>query len=209
MELGTFAPRPREDMVGDQLQAKEAVDKPLIVFVREHRHGIKTKFNQDPSNTRTYKAEGTDGVVVDAADVSTDEVWIDVLWLNGAIVDNLAPYVGQAVPIKLVWQAPANGGNSYIVVAPLTDTQLVQAQQWAAANSTRFDTEREQRRANLAAHETEPAPTNGGLAPVPMGQGTPTPMTPAPAAGSAALNPNDPAVAALLAQLAAQQNTTV
>lgn len=201
MQLGTFEPRAREDYIGDQLAARDAVDKPLIVFVREHKTGIKTKFNQDPTNTRTYKPEGGDGVIVDAADVTTDEVWIDVLWLNGAIVDNLAPYVGQAVPIKLAWQAPQGGGNSFIIVTPLTGDQLSAAQKWAAGNSARFDTERAQRAANAAAHEQDTPATP--LQPVAM-----TPPAPAvPAAPAPALNPSDPAVAALLAQLAAQQST--
>ncbi len=209
MELGTFAPRPREDIVGDQLQAKEAIDKPLIVFVREHKTGIKTKFNQDPANTKTFKAEGTDGVIVDAADVTTDEVWIDVMWLNGAIVDNLAPYVGQAVPIKLAWQAPANGGNSYIVVTPLAGDHLAAAHRWAAGNTTRFDTERAQRQSSNEHTADQPAPA---LSTVPMGQ--PAAVAPAaPAAPSAApavtpADPTDPAVAALLAQLNAQQQPT-
>lgn len=207
MELGTFAPRPREDAIGDQLQAKEAVDKPLIVFVREHKTGIKTKFNSDPKD-KGYKPDGQDGVTVDAADVTTDEVWIDVLWLNGAIVDNLIPYVGQAVPIKLVWQAPANGGNSYIVVTPLANEQLAAAHQWATANAARFDTERAQRRANADAHAGE-APA-AALPTVPMGQPAALPA-PAPAAPAAptpapAMDPNDPAIAELLRQLAAKQS---
>lgn len=204
MELGTFAPRPREDMVGDQLQAKEAIDKPLIVFVREHKTGIKTKFNSDPKD-KGYKPDGTDGVIVDAADVTTDEVWIDVLWLNGAIVDNLVPYVGQAVPIKLAWQAPANGGNSYIVVTPLTGDHLAAAHTWAKGNATRFDTERAKRQANSDAHEAQASAST--LTTVPMGAPAPaTPAVPAPAPTAAppAMDPNDPAVAALLAQLAAQ-----
>lgn len=199
MELGTFEPRPREDIMGDQLQAKEAVDKPLIVFVRQHKTGIKTKFNSDPK-LQGYKPDGSDGVIVDAADVTTNEVWIDVLWLNGAIVDNLIPYVGQAVPIKLAWQAPAGGGNSYIVVTPLADQQLQQAQQWATANPTRFDDERARRQAEANANGT-PAPAAPALATVPMGQ----PAAPTPAPATPALNPNDPQVAALLAQLNAQQ----
>lgn len=204
MELGTFAPRPREDMVGDQLQAKEAVDKPLIAFVRQHKAGVKTKFNQDPKQSG-YKPDGQDGVVVDVANVDTNEVWIDVLWLNGAVVDNLVPYVGQAVPIKLVWVAPPSGGNSYISLVALEGAQLQQAQQWAAANPNRFDTERAQRQANADAHTGQSTQAAAETLPTVPVAATPAP-TPAPAAApAAALNPNDPAVAALLAQLNAQQ----
>jgi hypothetical protein len=205
MELGTFAPRPREEMVGDQLQAKEAIGKTLVVFVREHKTGIKTKFNQDPKE-KGYKPDGGDGVIVDVADVNTNEVWIDVLWLNGAVVDNLAPYVGQAVPIELVWTPSQKGGNPFIGVAALEGLRLQTAQQWAAANPTRFDTERAQRKATVDAHVAPAAAAPAPLLTVPVAPAAapPAPAAPAPAA---ALNPNDPAVAQLLAQLQAQQTT--
>ncbi|GEL17660.1 hypothetical protein [Pseudonocardia asaccharolytica] len=188
MELGTYAPRPREESIGDQLQAKEAVDRPLIVFVREHRTGITTRFKPDGDGV---------GIILDIADVHTNEVWLDVLWMNGAVVDNLAPYVGQAVPIKLVWASPKNGGNPYISLVALDGPQLAQAQTWAAANPTRFDDERANR---SAAAEADDAQTQAASTSSP-------PSAPAPAAGSAPLDPNDPAVAALLAQLNAQQTT--
>src|SRR5215208_2595808 len=146
MELGTFTPRTNDENYGDKFTAKEAIDRPLVVLIREHRTGIKTKFNSDPGKDG-YKPEGGDGVTVDVADVRTNEVWIDVLWMNGAVVDNLAVYIGQTVPIKLVWTASAKGGNAYINVQPLEGQELALAQQWAQANPTRFDTERASRAA--------------------------------------------------------------
>jgi hypothetical protein len=210
MELGTFTPRPREEMTaGDKLQAQQAIDKVLVAFVREHKSGIKTKFNQDPAE-KGYKPEGADGVVVDVADVVANEVFIDVLWLNGAIVDNLSPYVGQAVPIKLVWTASASGGKPFIGVQGLEGAQLQQAQQWASANPARFDTERAQRASNAAAFAAEQPVTPAPLTPVAMAPAAPAPAAapaaPAPAPAAApAMDPNDPAIAQLLAQLAAQQ----
>lgn len=188
MELGTFAPRPKDDVMGDQLAARDAVDKPLVVFVREHRTGITTQ----------YKPNGDGiGVIVDVADTSTNEVWIDVLWMNGPVVDNLAPYVGQAVPIKLVWTPSKKaGGNAYIGLTALTGAELATAQQWAAANASRFDTERAQRQAaSEAASPVALAPITAAAAPAPAAP---------PAAPKQALDPSDPAVAALLAQLNAQ-----
>lgn len=198
MELGTFTPRPRDEMIGDKLQAQEAIDKALVVFVREHKSGIKTKFNQDPKE-KGYKPDGGDGVIVDVADVVANTVYIDVLWLNGAIVDNLAPYVGQALPIKLVWTASQGGGKPFIGVQQLDGGHMQVAQAWAAANPTRFDTERAQRVANAAAFEATATPVAAAPAIQPVQMGVAAPAAPA------ALNPNDPAVAALLAQLAAQQ----
>lgn len=184
MQLGTFTPRTHSE--GDSFPAKEAVDRSLIVLVREHRTGIVTKF----------KPEGGDGVVVDVADTATNSVWIDVLWMNGAVVDNLAPYVGQPVAVKLEWVASSKGGNSYISVVPLEGAVLAQASAWAAANPNRFDLERQAR----AAKASKPASTP----PVPAAPSAP----PAPAAAPApatTVNVNDPAVQALLAAIAGGQ----
>lgn len=202
MELGTFTPRPA--VRGDQLPARDVVDRPLVVLVREHRMGIQSRFRTEPA----------DGVVLDVADITSDSVWIDVLWMNGAVVDGLAPYVGQAVPIKLTWTPSAKGGNPYIAAAPLEGADLARAQQWAAANPNRFEQERAKRAAAQAATGGAPqvpgAPTNPPSF-VPLGQApatapaAPAPVAPAPAPAAAPANPTDPAVQALLAQIAAGQ----
>lgn len=189
MQLGTFAPRERDQLQGDQLQAKEAVDKPLIALVREHREGMTTKFKPNGDGV---------GVICDLADTATDKVYIDVLWMNGAVVDNLVPFLGQAVPIKLVWTPSQGGGNPYISVKPLEGAELAVAQQWAAANPNRFETERAQRVAaskNGGFKEGDPAAAPS-FVPA-QNNGAPPVVTPA--------DPNDPAVAALIAQLGAQQ----
>jgi hypothetical protein len=157
MQLNTFVEREYSD--GDRLQAKEAVDRALVVLVREHRTGVVTQ----------YKPDGGDAVVSDVADVRTNEVWIDVMWMNGAIVDNLAPYVGQPVAVRLVWTPSAKGGNPYIGVKPLDGADLVAAQQWATANSNRFDVERQQRTAAAAAgdgaQQTSASPPQAAVQP--------------------------------------------
>lgn len=183
MQLGTFAPRERDQIQGDQFQAKEAVDKPLIALVREHRENMTTKFKPNGDGT---------GVICDIADTATGKVYIDVLWMNGAVVDNLAPFLGQAVPIKLVWTPSQNGGNPYISVKPLEGAELAVAQQWAAANPNRFETERAVRLNQKDGFAPPSAPAT-----VPAQQSAPPPVTPA--------DPNDPAVAALIAQLGAKQ----
>lgn len=163
MQLGNYAPPSRVD--GDVLQARDAVDRPLVVLVREHRAGIVTKF----------KPDGGEGVTLDVADIRTGEVWIDVLWMNGAVVDGLAPYVGQALPIKLVWTPSAKGGNPYISVQALTDGDLGMAQQWALANASTFDTVRAQRQAQAANPQVPGAPATPPA-------WVPQPAAPAPAA---------------------------
>lgn len=205
MELGTFTPRTNDDMImGDKLSASDAIDRPFVILVREHRTGIVTK----------YKPDGGDGVIVDVADVSTNEIWIDVLWMNGAIVDNLANYVGQPVAVKLVWKAPTKGGNSYVAVVPLEGTELALAQQWATANSSRFETERAERVKQQA--NGTPDTTTAPTAPAATSTPTVTPQhAPAPTATAApstddiaAAAAQNPQIAALLAQLAAQNKAS-
>ncbi|GAA0632445.1 hypothetical protein GCM10010174_61890 [Kutzneria viridogrisea] len=207
MQLGQFTER--EPAQGDRLSAKENLNKPMIVLVREHRTGIKTAHNSDP-NERGYKPDGGDGVQVDVALVGTNEVYLDVLWMAGAIVDNLAPYVGQAVPVKLATATSAKGA-AYITVKGLDGAQLAQAQQWAAANPNRFEQERAQRAAQAAAAPTPQVPGAPAAPPAwaaPAPAATPPPAAPAapPAAtGAPAAALQDPAVQALLAQLAGGQ----
>ncbi|MER7076612.1 hypothetical protein SAMN02982929_05327 [Saccharopolyspora kobensis] len=201
MELTGFAPR--ENSTGDRLPAKEAVDKPLIVQVREHRTGVKTKFNSNP-NEKGYKPDGGEAVVLDVADLTTNSVFVDVLWMNGAVVDNLKAYVGQAIPIKLVWTGSASGGNSYITVEALGGAELDKAAAWAQANPDRFDTERAQR---AAAGADQPQPAVPATPPATVAQQQPqaAPVPPQPAMPQQAINPNDPAVQALLQQISGGQ----
>ncbi|MGI8313313.1 hypothetical protein [Saccharopolyspora hattusasensis] len=132
MELSGYEAPSRPN--GDGLPAKEAVDKPLIVVVREHRQGIVTKFSPD----------GKDGITVDVADLTTDSTFLDVLWMNGAIVDGLAPHVGKAMPVKLVW-TPGKSGYPYLSVAPLEGAELQLAAAWATKNGDRIERERAER----------------------------------------------------------------
>lgn len=190
MELSGFAPPERG---GDRLPAKEAVDRPLIVSVREHRTGIITQ----------YRPEGGAGVVCDVADTNSDSVWIDVLWMNGAVVDNLAPYVGQVVPVKLAWTPSARGGNAFIGVQALDGADLATAQQWASANPTRFETERAARGSGNGQQtdtgQPAPAPAATVADQQPAASGNTGSQQPA--------DPNDPAVQALIQQInSGQQN---
>ncbi|GAA0638068.1 hypothetical protein GCM10010174_69890 [Kutzneria viridogrisea] len=198
MQLGTFTER-EHTAQGDSLQAKETVDKPLVVLVREHRTGIITKF----------KPEGGEGVQLDVAVIAENKVYIDVLWMNGAVVDNLAPYLGQAVPIKLVWTPSAKGGNPYISVRPLEGAELAAAQQWATSNPTRFDTERQQRATQAAQFQQQtPQAAPVQQAPAPVAQqpaAAPVAAPQPPASNTGAIDVTDPAVQALLAQIAGGQ----
>lgn len=170
MEFGTFERQAQAS--GDSLKASDAVNKPLIVAVSERREGIVTK----------YQPAGGPGLIVDVADVNADQVFVGVLWMNGPIVDNLTAYLGQTVPVKLVYEANKSGTNSYITVEALKGADMDAVTTWAQANPSRFD----QRRAELAAES-----------------GVKTPQTAAagPAAAPAGGTPDQAQIAALLASL--------
>jgi hypothetical protein len=224
MQLDTYTPPSSDD--GDRLPAKEMAGRPLIVAVREHRTGIKTAFNSNPADPAKYKPEGGDAIGLDVADLSTNAIYLGVLWFNGAIVDGLRPYVGQTLPVKLVFTAAKGGGNAYLAPEPLDGAELAAARGWAASNPTRFETERASRAANgippiPGAPDAPPAwaaPVNHTATPplaytaatttqVPVA--TPAYAPPAAAqpsyvapAATPTYDPNDPAVQALLAQIA-------
>lgn len=204
MELGSFEPRSAGD--GDRWQAQEAAERPLVVLVREHRTGIVTQ----------YSPTGGEGVVIDVADVRANQAYVNVLWMNQAIVDNLSPYVGQPIAVKLAW-TPSKSGNKYLAVQALDGAELAQAQQWAAANATRFDLERQQRAAAAAAQQTAGVPGAPATPPewaVPAA--TPTPVAaPAPVVAQPVAVTSGPAAgispdlyAAAQQYLAAQQSAT-
>lgn len=133
-----FATYERQAFANDSLKPSDAQDRPLVVSVRERREGIVTKYQKD----------GAPGVVVDVADVKEGRVYANVLWMNGALVDALTPYVGNVVPIKLVMTPPKKaGGYPYLSVEALTGPELALAGRWAEGNDGAF----EKRRAELEA----------------------------------------------------------
>lgn len=237
MQLDTFVPPTRED--GDRVPAKEMVGRPLIVQVREHRTGVKTQYNSNPQDTARYKPEGGEAVLLDVADLSSNTVYLNVLWFNGAVVDSLKGYVAHTLPVRLFYDSPKSGGNGnpYLNVEPLAGAELAAAHQWATSNPDRFERERAARQAQAQAAA---AGTTGGMPPIPGAPSqppvwaqqpitvpptatapttaqpvTPLPSTPPPPpftppasppapAGAGGVDPNDPAIQALLAQLAAQ-----
>lgn len=156
MDLGTFVPM--EGQQGDNFPARDNVDKPLVVWVREYKTGIRTKFNSNPKESN-YKPEGGDGVLIDVADLTTNIVYIDALWMNGAVCDQMAPNVGTIMAIKLQWTAPKGAGQNFIAPVPLEGQELAYASQWAATNDGRFEWERSQRElARKSAGPVAPAP---------------------------------------------------
>lgn len=168
----------RATIVGDNFSAKDNVNKPLVLKVNEIVHNVKTKFNQDSSNTASYKPEGQDAASVDVADVASGSVFAGALLFNPALVDSVRDYIGHTMAVKFVY-ASSKAGRQYITLEPLTGAENATATAWNTANPGAF----EKRRAELAAEQ---------------GQALPGALTSLPAAGG-----QD--VKALIEQLQAQQ----
>lgn len=143
---------------GDKLQAQNICDTPLLVFPTEELTGLKTKYSDNGH-----------GVKVDVLNLANGEVFINVLWMGGAVVDNLVRWIGQAVGIKLVKRAAKNpGGNEYIVPVPLEGEEAQAAYNWATKDPEVFVRTRTERgieqaevtlraRTGLSAASTPPA----------------------------------------------------
>lgn len=110
---------------GDSLKPSEIVGHNLIVRVRQRKEGIVTQ----------YTPEGGPGIVVDVvdfdhADAETGAIgpkaFADVLWMNGALVDNLTPNVGKTIAVKLVWVKGKNG-REYVAIEAANDAEKAKA----------------------------------------------------------------------------------
>lgn len=113
---------------GDTFKPSENVGKPLIVKVRERKEGIVTDFTPAP---------GGPGVVLDLVDLTTGQVSRAVLWMNGALVDGLTPYVGgQPLVIKLAWIQGKS--QKYVGIEPGNEQEIAYAMQWVSQNGDPF-----------------------------------------------------------------------
>lgn len=117
---------------GDSLKPSEIIDHLLIVRIRQRKEGIVTQ----------YTPEGGPGVIVDvvdldAVDTTTGQIgphaYGDVLWMNGAIVDNLTPNVGKTIAIRLVW-ATGKSGRNYVSIEAADDAGKAKAGAYLTAN---------------------------------------------------------------------------
>lgn len=108
---------------GDSLKPSEIIGHLLIVRIRQRKDGIVTQ----------YSPEGGPGIIVDVVDLEDGAVYSDVLWMNGAIVDNLTPNVGKTIAIRLVWIAGKNGRN-YVGIEAADDTAKAKAGTFLTSN---------------------------------------------------------------------------
>lgn len=122
---------------GDQLKPSEVTNHPLIVKVHERRDNLTTKFKPNGDGS---------AVLIDVLDMATNQVYINVMWFNGALVDNLSGYAkGDALAIKLVEKTSKASGNTYLIPEALADADLQTASKWAAAKPKLFEETRDER----------------------------------------------------------------
>lgn len=193
MTLGAYEPPVR--VQGDRFAAQDNQNKPLIVVARQFIENAKTK----------HSPEGKPAVRLDVVDLLADTVYIDALWMSGALVDGLKPHVGAGTPLPVEIQqvTGASSGNPYLTLAPLTDQKRQLAEGWYAKNATRVDDERAKREAEAKPLGTMAAPDNGNGASAAQSTPAPAPVqesTPAPAEPKSD-SMNEDAVAAALARL--------
>lgn len=117
-----------ETREGDSYGPKDHVGRPLIVKVTEHKHIEST----------AYKPEGGPGVIASVVDLTDGEVYRDVLWMGGAVVDGLKRYAaGNPVVIKF-GLATGKSGRQYVDVLPGDASEVALAEQYVKAKGDPF-----------------------------------------------------------------------
>jgi hypothetical protein len=157
MTLGTFQPRAR--VQGDKLNLQQYAGRPLLVRTTEFVPDFSSQAYPNPKPV----------VFADVVDLISGQIFINVLWGAGAVVDNLKDKAGteEVVPVKPGNVTSPKSGRSYIALFPLESGELDAAAGWYNTNWAHVDQTRAQRQAQAAA-----------AAPV---VGNPAQQTPAPA----------------------------
>lgn len=188
--LGAYEPPVR--VLGDKFAAQDNQNKPLIVVARQFIENAKTK----------HSPEGKPAVRVDVVDLlDNGRIYIDALWMSGALVDGLKPHIAAETPLPVeIKQVVAGSGNPYLTLAPLLDDKRKLAEGWYAKNPTAVADERAKREAEAKplGEMAAPAEQNGNGA---AKTEAPAKTEAAPAPVAPAESMNEDAVAAALARL--------
>lgn len=141
MTLGTFQPRAR--VQGDKLNLQQYAGRPLLVRTMEYVPDFASQAYPNPKPV----------VFADVVDLITGQIFINVLWGAGAVVDNLKDKTGteEVVPVKAGNVTSPKSGRSYIALFPLEAGELDAAVGWYNANWAHVDATRVQRQAAAAA----------------------------------------------------------
>ena len=125
-QIDTYTPPPpRTYEESDSFPAKDNVGKPLLVKALEVKMIEKTRYTQ-PGQNQGPKP----GVVVHVVDLTTGGRYRNVLWMGGAVVDGLTPFVGRFVVVRLAWATARDGSTNYITLEPGNPQDNAYAQQY-------------------------------------------------------------------------------
>jgi hypothetical protein len=146
MTLGTFQPRAR--VQGDKLNLQQYAGRPLLVRTTEFVPDFSSQAYPDPKPV----------VFADVVDLITGQIFINVLWGAGAVVDNLKDKAGteEVVPVKAA-QINGKNGRAYTALFPLEGGELDAAVGWYNQHWALVDQTRAQRQAQAAAAAPPPA----------------------------------------------------
>jgi hypothetical protein len=170
MTLQNFQPKAR--ISGDKMDLRNYFGRPLLVRVTEFVPDFTSQAFPTPKPV----------VFADVVDLASGQIFINVLWGGGAVVDNLKDHAGTDVVLPLVANNATGGsGRNYIALAALDDATAAQAGQWYQQNWGVVEQTRQQRMA--AAQAAAPAPQQGFAQPAQQQQ------APAPQQGFAQPSP--------------------
>lgn len=141
MTLGTFQPRAR--VQGDKLNLQQYAGRPLLVRTTEFVPDFSSQAYPNPKPV----------VFADVVDLISGQIFINVLWGAGAVVDNLKDKAGteEVIPVKAGNVTSPKSGRQYIALFPLEGGELDAAVGWYNQNWTHVDNTRAQRQAQAAA----------------------------------------------------------
>jgi hypothetical protein len=113
----------------DTYKPKENYDKPLLVKVREHKTGVVTEFSP----------EGGEAVIVDLVDLADGNLYKNVLWMGGAVVDGLKANAASPNPLVIRFEKrKSNSGRNYPAPAKASDEDKALAQSYYSKKGDPF-----------------------------------------------------------------------
>lgn len=123
----TFVAPEIED--GDTFKPHEHIGAVVIVKARERKNGVVTPNTPDP---------GGPAVIVDLVDLTDGQKYLNVLWMGGAFVDALTPYVGKGPVVLEIESRTGKSGRAYGAPKAASDAQIQLATQYYTAKGDPF-----------------------------------------------------------------------
>jgi hypothetical protein len=185
MTLGQFVPKTR--VAGDKIDLRNAgfYNRPYLIQAQDYTDSFHSKMSNGGQGATV------EAVWADVMDVQTGTILINVLFTNGAIVDNLKEQVGTGVvlPVKIVKRTGGKFGG-YAALDALDGAELAQAtaayQNWGQVTAERARREAAAQPQGVQGQQNPFQPggslngvnvQQGGQAPAPGGMfGTPAPQ---------------------------------